>query len=731
MLRPMRVRTTIFLLLLFAGTAFVASLYQMRRLEADKFRVATASMKVTWVNSVDEFWNNQGRQLQTMVEKVPNREGVVEAILKNDRDWAAATWDTRTLSSYDAQAIWVYRPDGTLFYSYANTGDGELLGSPLPPDAVAKLYGHERAPVFYFPVKSRIPGHLRFAQVHGAPIWHSWDSARQQPLQGYFLASRIWDDEELSRVLPPDRDKAQFVPLEKVAPADSGANQMNHAIGLRDWQGKDLAQLVFTNESAQLKALEARSDRVFNALIAGAVILFLVLLILLNRAVVHPVHRIIRSLRDEDLSLLASFDGQKSEFARLADLIRAFFTQRAERDATEKALHQSEEMLRHSQKMEAVGRLAGGVAHDFNNLLTAIIGYADVLRQRFATEPAALRPAELIHQAGEQAAGLTRQLLAFSRKQLLQPKVIDLNAIVANLLRLLQRIIGEHIEIVAQPEATRPCVKADPGQIEQVIVNLGVNARDAMPRGGRLVIRTCNLTLDESHAVPDLTPGDYVAIEVTDTGEGMDADTRARIFEPFFTTKGPGKGTGLGLATVYGIVKQSHGGIVVESERGQGSTFRIYLPREDGPVDTVAAAPVPEALPARAESILVVEDEEIVRELVCEILRGHGYHVLATGRGSEALRLLAEEKRGVDLLISDVVMPEMNGALVAQRVREICPRARVLFVSGYSENDMADQGLEELAFQVLQKPFTPDTLARKVREVLDGAYAKTRGIRLS
>jgi CheY-like chemotaxis protein len=377
-------------------------------------------------------------------------------------------------------------------------------------------------------------------------------------------------------------------------------------------------------------------------------------------------------------------------------------------------------MLRHSQKMEAVGRLAGGVAHDFNNLLTAIIGYADLLRQRFAHDPAARQPAELIRQAGDQAAGLTRQLLAFSRKQLLQPKVIDLNTVVGNLHRLLQRIIGEHIEIVTAPEAAPACVKADPGQIEQVVVNLGVNARDAMPRGGRLTIRTVNLELGATGRPDDLPEGSYIALEVTDTGEGMDAETQRRIFEPFFTTKVPGKGTGLGLATVYGIVRQSHGSIVVESEKGRGTTFRILLPRVNELADAVEAAPVAGPQTSGAETIMVVEDEEIVRELVCEILKGHGYRVLGTGRGSEAADMARAESRGVDLLISDVVMPGMNGAEVARSVRAVAPRTRVLFVSGYSENDMADQGMETLTFEVLQKPFTPAGLIAKVRQVLDG-----------
>jgi nitrogen-specific signal transduction histidine kinase/ActR/RegA family two-component response regulator len=391
-----------------------------------------------------------------------------------------------------------------------------------------------------------------------------------------------------------------------------------------------------------------------------------------------------------------------------------------ERMKTQDALRESEEMLRHSQKMEAVGRLAGGVAHDFNNLLTAIIGYADLLRLRLAAEPSLRQSADLIHQAGEQAAGLTRQLLAFSRKQLLQPKVIDLNKIVTNLHKLLQRIIGEHIEIQTAPEASPACVKADPGQIEQVIVNLGVNARDAMPRGGRLIIRTVNIELSPGETTDEMAIGAYIALEVTDTGEGMDEDTKKRIFEPFFTTKGPGKGTGLGLATVYGIVRQSRGGIVVESEKGKGSTFRILLPRVEAEPDTADTVFAAVSKSGGGETILVVEDEELVRDLVCEILRSHGYRVIATDNGTEAEILAGVERGKIDLLISDVVMPEMNGAEVARRVSAVATKARVLFVSGYSENDMADQGLETLAFEVLQKPFTPAILAAKVREVLQG-----------
>jgi len=727
----MRVRTTILLLLLLAGTAFAAGLVSMRRAEERKFEAVVLDRKKAWRKSVENFLASEGKPLAKMVEQLSTLEGALAAMLGNKIAWAEEAWDEKTLNSYGANALWVYRRDGALFYTVANTEGAALAVLPLPADAVAKISSREKAPHFYFELPPGERGGRRFVEVRGLPMRPSWDVDRKEAPEGFFFAGRLWDEEKLREfpILPGDDTVVIASPDEAVADRFA-ASRMDYVEYWRDWLGRDLARLVFTNENPHLEKLESRGHELFLQLLLGALALFAVLYALLDRSIVRPLRLVIGALHREDVTSLEPLRGKQAEFGELARLIQAFFEQQTtlvremlERIGAEKALRESEEMLRHSQKMEAVGRLAGGVAHDFNNLLTAIIGYADLLRQRFAHDPAARQPAELIHQAGDQAAGLTRQLLAFSRKQLLQPKVIDLNTIIANLHRLLQRIIGEHIEIRTAPEAAPACVKADPGQIEQVIVNLGVNARDAMPRGGRLTIRTRNLDLSAADRMDELPPGAYIALEVTDTGEGMDEETKGRIFEPFFTTKGPGKGTGLGLATVYGIVRQSHGGIVVESERGRGSTFRILLPRVDAPAETTESAPLAAPQTAGAETILIVEDEEIVRELVCEILRGHGYRVLATDRGSEALRLVQAETGGIDLLISDVVMPEMNGAEVARRVHELAPRARVLFVSGYSENDMADQGLEMLAFQVLQKPFTPSTLASKVREVLDAPVA--------
>ncbi len=384
---------------------------------------------------------------------------------------------------------------------------------------------------------------------------------------------------------------------------------------------------------------------------------------------------------------------------------------------------QLEEQLRQAQKMEAIGRLAGGVAHDFNNLLTAILGYSEIMLSQIGPDDPLREGAEEIRKAGERAAGLTRQLLAFSRKQRLEPKVLDLNALVVDLERMLRRMIGEDVALVTALEAELGRVKADPGQIEQVLMNLAVNARDAMPRGGRLTIQTANAQLDQTWGLGDFTiqPGPYAMVAVTDTGTGMDEETKSHLFEPFFTTKGQGKGTGLGLATVYGIVKQSGGYIWAYSEPGAGTVFRIYLPRHEESADPQAlAAPRPAGEPRGGrETILLVEDEEGVRALARRILAAQGYAVLEADGPRGALELLERLEQPIDLLLTDVVMPEMDGSELATRAAALRPATRVLFMSGYTDDAIASRGLIAGGGRFLQKPFTPDVLAAKVREILD------------
>ncbi len=392
-----------------------------------------------------------------------------------------------------------------------------------------------------------------------------------------------------------------------------------------------------------------------------------------------------------------------------------------ERKEAEQALIESEAQLRQSQKLEAVGQLAGGVAHDFNNLLTVITGYSDLILRRAEIDDPTRPKLEEIKKAAERAAALTRQLLAFSRKQVLQPKVIDLNSLVMDTGKMLHRLIGEDVDMTSALEPELGQIKADYGQVEQVLMNLVVNARDAMPQGGKLTIETGNVYLDGAYARQHIAvePGNYVMLAVSDTGCGMDAATQAHIFEPFFTTKEVGKGTGLGLSTVFGIVKQSGGNIRVYSEPGRGTTFKIYLPRVDEAVESIDPCCETGETPQGSETILIVEDEAVVRELLKDLLEMDGYQVLVATDGGEALRICRENEDTIHLMITDVVMPQVSGREVARSAALIRPQMRVLFMSGYTDDAIGNHGVLDSDVAFMEKPFTPDTVACKVREVLD------------
>jgi PAS domain S-box-containing protein len=390
-------------------------------------------------------------------------------------------------------------------------------------------------------------------------------------------------------------------------------------------------------------------------------------------------------------------------------------------DVTERRV--LEDQLRQSQKMEAVGRLAGGIAHDFNNLLMVISGYSEFLLERLGAEPQLRGPAQEIASAAERASSLTRQLLAFSRKQMLAPRIVNLNDVATENTKMLTRMIGEDIDLVMVPGANLWPVRADAGQIEQVIMNLAVNARDAMPSGGKLTIETSNVTLDEAYARfhAPLPPGDYVMVAISDTGNGMDNETQSHIFEPFFTTKGT-KGTGLGLSTVYGIVKQSGGYIWVHSEVGRGTTFKIYLPRvaSTGEAVTHVAVPVEyrKVEPGR-ETILLVEDEPNLRYLARQYLEKQGYRVIEAADGAVAVQIAVAHEGVIHLLLTDVIMPGMNGRELAQRISEIRPNVKILYMSGYTENVIGQNGTLDAGVRLLQKPFNLRDLKSVVREVLD------------
>lgn len=386
-------------------------------------------------------------------------------------------------------------------------------------------------------------------------------------------------------------------------------------------------------------------------------------------------------------------------------------------------LKRVQEQLFHSQKMETVGKLAGGIAHEFNSIMTAIIGQSEMMLHDLPSSHPLTRNASEISKAADRAAGLTRQLLAYGRKQILNPEVLDLNKIVTGMENMLHHLMGNSTDVLLAPGPGNKWIKADAGQLEQVIMNIAMNAVDAMPNGGKLTLETSCVPLDDTYTdrVPDLHPGAYVMLAITDTGTGMSDEVKAHVFEPFFTTKGIGKGTGLGLSTCQGIVKQSNGHITVYSEAGRGATFKIYLPQ----VEPDTAAPIRPAgaaqLPTGGETILMVEDDPALREMASGLLERLGYRVLAATDGLDALHVIQRPGIGhVDLLFTDVVMPHMSGKELSERIRSLYPRTKILFTSAYTENAIVHQGVLSPGIVLLQKPFTPGSLARKIRDVLDG-----------
>ncbi|MGQ0811468.1 MAG: response regulator [Nitrospiraceae bacterium] len=396
--------------------------------------------------------------------------------------------------------------------------------------------------------------------------------------------------------------------------------------------------------------------------------------------------------------------------------------ERTERKKAEEALRQSERQFRQAQKMEAVGRLAGGLAHDFNNLLTVIMGYSQVLLNELGAQHSLRSKIAETQKAGERAAVLIRQLLAFSRKQPLEPRIVSLNAVVMNVEAMLRRLVGENIQLIIERDPDDGYVKADPGQLEQVLMNLVVNARDAMPHGGSLTIRISTVVLSRPplSALQPLAAGPYMKVSVSDTGCGMDADTQSHVFEPFFTTKEEGKGTGLGLSTVYGIVTQSGGRVDLTSAVGEGTTFDIYLPQIERQPETISAQDAPLSVSRGSETVLLVEDEPAVREVVRDQLRQVGYQVIEAKNGVEACLFATQQAGSFHVLITDIVMPGMSGREVANHLRALRPGLKVIFMSGYTDDLGIDQGLDAATTAFLQKPLSPEALITTLRDALDG-----------
>jgi signal transduction histidine kinase len=394
------------------------------------------------------------------------------------------------------------------------------------------------------------------------------------------------------------------------------------------------------------------------------------------------------------------------------------------RDVTERL--QLEEQLRNAQQLEAIGRLAGGIAHDFNNILSIIMGHGELLLAMGEVDEQTRSGLEQMRRAADRAASLTQQLLAFSRKQVLQPRVLDLNETVASVQKMLTRVIGEDIELVANLSSELMLVRADPGQLEQVVMNLLVNARDAMPQGGKIIMETANVEIRDEGRDLDLQSGRYVMLKVTDTGHGMDSSTLSHVFEPFFTTKPMGKGTGLGLATVYGIVKQSGGSVRAESEAGRGTMFQVYLPAVEGSTAVHKVQPSVDGVRGGSETILVAEDEPDLRELTRIFLEGYGYRVLEASGADQAIEKAEKSVEPIHLLLTDVIMPGMSGRQLAEKILCKRPQTKIVYMTGYTDDMVVQHKVLEPGVQLLQKPFTKVELARKVRATLDGPRTSDR-----
>ena len=456
------------------------------------------------------------------------------------------------------------------------------------------------------------------------------------------------------------------------------------------------------------------------SILAGSILVFLI-----SHTFTRPLQSLVDGVRALDRGDF-KYPLDTAGGDEVAEVTATFDRMRANLQKTLTEQKQLEQRLRQAHKMEAIGRLAGGVAHDFNNLLTIIRGHGDILLDRAASTGADHHSLEQIQKAANRAVSMTRQLLAFSRMQVLEPRIVDLNVVIADMGKMLPRLIGEHIEFSFNPGAQLFMVKADPSQIEQVILNLVVNARDAMPGGGTISVRTSNATLDQAQALQrsPMAPGEYVLLSVSDTGHGMDEKTKALIFEPFFTTKEVGKGTGLGLATVYGVVKQSGGFIWVESSPGKGTAFEIYLPKAQGKPSELEKETKPLSSSRGSETILVVEDESGVRELACAFLKVSGYAVLEAKDGLEALDVASQHQGKIDLVLADVVMPRMSGPDFLNRLKTIRPETKAILMTGYAEYSGSDSQQTSPQRQILQKPFSIASLVEKIREELSRESSK-------
>lgn len=657
----------------------------------------------------------QGYLIGAVTRDITKQRHVEEALRESEERY-------RTLAESAEDFIFVINPDDSL--QYVNTAAAQILGR-----SAQEFIGRKRAEFFPPSIADQQKRNIQKAFETGEPNYI--ESSIPTP------HGEVW----LNTLLAPVRDKeGEVSAVLGIARDITGRRRIEEALRQSEEKyrrlfaemsnGCALHEIVYDSAGNAVDYITLEINHAFESLLNTRredVIGKKASEILPPEELKHwleifgPVATTEKSVHYEMYSPFNQKYFEGSAYCPEKNKFAVIFSDITERKRAEEIRVKLEEQLRQSQKMESIGRLAGGVAHDFNNILVVILGYSDLLLNRLEADAPFYEDIVQIKRAGERAAGLVRQLLAFSRQQILQPVVLNLNEIVADSEKMLRRLIGEDINLVIQLDPAPRLVKVDAGQIEQIILNLAVNARDAMPQGGQLTLATANVVFDETKIPFDLAlqPGAYSLLMVSDTGEGMDKEIKSHLFEPFFTTKEEGKGTGLGLAIAYGIVKQSGGDIRVESEPGQGATFKIYLPiYETTPAD-VAAAQTQLVNGRGSETILLVEDEQMVRDLTRLVLQENSYTVLEARLGSEALALAEQHQGSIDLLVTDVVMPQMSGREMAEQLKVLHPHMKILFMSGYTDDTVVRHGLPAAEVEFLPKPFSPSILVSKVREMLD------------
>lgn len=713
-----KVQTKLLVLLAVTTILFLSGMLVIRQVQYNGIASLVAARTIESEVLLAKLIKLKGDALSNFANDYTYWDEMVTFVQKGDPDWAKENIDS-SLAIYNADTVWIFQPDYSPVYATCGSeveADTSILPVPLSRKVMAELFAHERLIHVFVQTAQGL------MEICGATIHPTADKERHTPPSGYFLAGRVWDQAELDELAEliggkitlhtPPRDQAfPGIGLE-------GTITIYRSLAGRD--GRPIAQVRADLPSPLTRLAEQALHLDFWLFAFFIVLLSAAIFSLIMLWVVVPLRQIAGSLDAENPDSIQKLKNEKTEFGHIAQLIELSFRQKTALVAEITGRKQLEAQLLQAQKMDAIGRLAGGVAHDFNNLLMVITGYTELLMTHTDGRPCPHQDLEQIQRAAQRAASLTRQLLAFSRRQVLQTSVVDLNEIVHDIQKMLTRLIGEDVELATVLDPHLCQVRVDSALMEQVIMNLAINARDAMPAGGRLSIETKNVFLDESYAGHHLdTPiGSAVMLAISDTGHGMDHETMKHIFEPFFTTKGVGEGTGLGLATVHGIVTQSGGRILVYSEPGHGTTFKIYLPlAQREKVNKVKSEPW--VTTGGAETVLVVEDEEVLRTLVKRVLEDHGYTVLSVQNGPAAIAMCRQAITPIDLLLTDMIMPGgLNGAEVARKLRGLYPEMKVIYMSGYTNHVLVDRALLGGGAAFLQKPFTPEVLLRELRKVL-------------